>query len=61
MKLDYQPILSKNEVTRWIEICAWCDDKKIITDEYLKNKWIASHGICKAHRDEVLLKLKKTI
>lgn len=54
----YQPILSENNVTKVAEICAWCDSKKIITQNYYNNGWKASHGVCHKHRDEIL---KETI
>lgn len=50
----YEPILSKNDVTKWIDVCAWCDESKIITKNYIENGWKASHGICIQHKDEVL-------
>lgn len=54
----YNLILSENADTKWIELCAWCDENKIVTDKYICKGYKASHGICTKHRDEVL---KETI
>jgi hypothetical protein len=54
----YQTIISENNVTKWIEICAWCDADKKVTDSYTCRGYKASHGICIQHRDEVM---KETI
>ena len=50
----YQPILNENNVTKFAELCAWCDSNKTITKEYYQNGWKVSHGICIQHKDEVL-------
>lgn len=54
MKLNYLPILNENNVTKWIDICAWCDVTKVVTNEYRNRGYRTSHGICLQHRDEVL-------
>jgi hypothetical protein len=55
----YQPILNENNVTKFVQLCAWCDGCKTVTREYIDKGWTASHGICKAHKDEVLKQYKK--
>lgn len=51
---DYQPILNDNKVTKFIELCAWCDADKTITKEYKNKGYRTSHGICEKHKDEVI-------
>jgi hypothetical protein len=58
MKPDYQPIASKNENTKWIELCAWCDPSKKLTKEYISLGYQTSHGICLRHLNEVLEEYK---
>lgn len=58
MKSDYQPILNENNVTKWIDICAWCDVDKSITKKYMCEGYRTSHGICEKHKDEAI---KETI
>lgn len=53
MKLDYLPILNENNVTKFVQICAWCDATKVVTDEYRDKGYRTSHGICHKHRNEV--------
>lgn len=50
----YQPILSENDVTKFAELCAWCDHDKIITRDYNNKGYKTTHGICKKHCDEVI-------
>ena len=55
---NYQPILNENMVTKFVELCAWCDADKAITKKYIADGYKASHGICEQHKDEVI---KETI
>ena len=54
MKLDYLPVLNENNVTKFVQICAWCDTTKVVTNEYRDKGYKTSHGICRQHRNEVL-------
>jgi hypothetical protein len=51
---DYQPILNDNKVTKFVELCAWCDPDKKITKEYINKGYKASHGICEKHCKEII-------
>jgi len=51
---EYQPILNDNTVTKFIQLCAWCDADKKITKEYIDKGYRASHGVCKKHKQEVI-------
>ena len=51
---DYQPILNDNTVTKFVELCAWCDADKKITKEYTDKGYRTSHGVCKKHKQEVI-------
>lgn len=55
----HQPILNENGVTKFVQLCAWCDNSKEITQDYLNRGWKTSHGMCKKHGKEALAKYKK--
>lgn len=50
----YELILNENKVTKFVELCAWCDADKVVTKRYKEDGYQTSHGICKQHCDEVI-------
>jgi hypothetical protein len=55
----YQPILNENGVTKFVQLCAWCDNSKEITQNYRNDGYRTSHGICVDHKEELVSKYKK--
>jgi hypothetical protein len=55
----YDPILNENKVTKFVELCAWCDSDKIITKQFKDDGYRTSHGICKNHFNEVIQETMK--
>lgn len=48
------PVLRHEESTKTIHICAWCDDKGILTKEYREQGYYTTHGACKFHFEQVI-------
>lgn len=48
------PILRHEESSKTVHICAWCDDKGILTKEYRYQGYYTTHGACKFHFEQVI-------
>jgi hypothetical protein len=49
---SYTPIIKQDEDSKFINICAWCDPDKKLTDKLETKGWRVSHGMCKKHYEE---------
>ena len=57
---EFQPILGIEEPNKTAYICAWCDKNKEITRKYKSQGWHTSHGICKAHKEEMISQVNES-
>lgn len=48
------PILRHDEPTKTVHICAWCDNKGLLTKAYREMGYFTSHGACKFHFEKVM-------
>jgi hypothetical protein len=58
---SYTPIITQDEGSKFINICAWCDSDKKLSGKMEAKGWNVSHGMCKKHYEDEMGKLPPRI
>jgi hypothetical protein len=58
---SYTPIITQDEGSKFINICAWCDSDKKLSSKMEAKGWNVSHGMCKKHYEDEMGKLPPRI
>lgn len=58
MNNEYEPLKSVDHENKIVALCAWCKESEDLSKKYQDMGYMATHGVCKKHVDELLEEVK---
>jgi hypothetical protein len=58
MSEEYEPLKKVDHENKIVALCAWCKESEELSKKYQKMGYMATHGVCKKHVEELLKEVK---